>query len=84
MESNCKVEKHLIQYPDVFADIVNAYIFNGKEEVDPEELTATALHNKKRFTNSADDFFAEPNISHIKKSVQELRDGKGDSHELIE
>ena len=29
-------------------------------------------------------FFKEPNLSHIKKSVQELRTGKGTAHELIE
>ena len=31
-----------------------------------------------------DPFFAEPNLSHIKKSVQELRAGNGTAHELIE
>ena len=32
----------------------------------------------------ADPFFGEPNLSYVKKSVQELRDGKGTAHELIE
>ena len=31
-----------------------------------------------------DPFFTEPNLSHVKKSVQELRAGKGTAHELIE
>lgn len=31
-----------------------------------------------------DSFFKEPDLSHIKKSVQELRTGKGTAHELIE
>lgn len=31
-----------------------------------------------------DPFFTEPNLSHIQKSVQELRAGKGTAHELIE
>lgn len=31
-----------------------------------------------------DPFFTESNLSHIKKSVQELRAGKGTAHELIE
>ena len=31
-----------------------------------------------------DPFFTEPNLSHVKKSVQELRTGKGTAHELIE
>lgn len=31
-----------------------------------------------------DPFFAETNMAYVKKSVQELRSGKGTSHELIE
>ena len=31
-----------------------------------------------------DPFFTEPNLSHVMKSVQELRAGKGTAHELIE
>lgn len=33
---------------------------------------------------TVDPFFTEPNLSHVKKSVQELRSGKGTAHELIE
>lgn len=33
---------------------------------------------------TVDPFFTEPNLSHVKKSVQELRAGKGTAHELIE
>ena len=33
---------------------------------------------------SPDPFFSEANLSYVKKSVQELRDGKGTAHELIE
>lgn len=31
-----------------------------------------------------DPFFSEANLAHIRKSVQELRAGKGTAHELIE
>ena len=31
-----------------------------------------------------DPFFSEANIAYVKKSVQELRNGKGAVHELIE
>lgn len=31
-----------------------------------------------------DPFFSESNIAYVKKSVQELREGKGKAHELIE
>ena len=33
---------------------------------------------------TTDPFFSETNLAHIRKSVQELRDGKGTVHELIE
>lgn len=35
-------------------------------------------------TQSSDLFFSETNMAYIKKSVQELREGKGTAHELIE
>ena len=35
-------------------------------------------------TQSPDPFFSETNMAYVKKSVQELRDGKGTVHELIE
>lgn len=31
-----------------------------------------------------DPFFSESNIAYVKKSVKELREGKGKAHELIE
>lgn len=33
---------------------------------------------------AADPFFSESNMVYVKKSVQELREGKGTAHELIE
>ncbi len=33
---------------------------------------------------STDPFFSETNLAHVRKSVQELREGKGTAHELIE
>lgn len=33
---------------------------------------------------TSDPFFSERNMTHVKKSVQELRSGKGTVHELIE
>ena len=33
---------------------------------------------------SPDPFFSESNLAYVKKSVQELRAGKGTAHELIE
>lgn len=35
-------------------------------------------------TQTPDPFFSEANISYVKKSVQELKSGKGSIHELIE
>lgn len=31
-----------------------------------------------------DPFFSQANMAYVKKSVQELKDGKGSAHELIE
>lgn len=33
---------------------------------------------------AADPFFSEANMAYVRKSIQELRDGKGTVHELIE
>ena len=33
---------------------------------------------------TTDPFFSESNMAYVKKSVQELREGKGTAHELIE
>lgn len=35
-------------------------------------------------TQPLDPFFSAENIAYVKKSVQELKDGKGSAHELIE
>lgn len=35
-------------------------------------------------TQVSDPFFSESNLAHVRKSVQELRAGKGTAHELIE
>ena len=35
-------------------------------------------------SQTTDSFYSESNINYIKKSVQELREGKGTAHELIE
>ncbi len=39
-------EKVLVDYNDVFADILNVCIYDGKEIVKPEELTNTAVHSQ--------------------------------------
>lgn len=35
-------------------------------------------------TQNPDPFYSETNLAHVKKSVQQLRSGKGTAHELIE
>ena len=35
-------------------------------------------------TQATDPFFSESNMAYVKKSVKELREGKGTAHELIE
>ena len=45
-------EKHLLNYADVFADVVNVLVFHGKEVIDPKDLVSTearsvlTLHGK--------------------------------------
>lgn len=35
-------------------------------------------------TQAPDPFFSESNMTYVKKSIKELKDGKGTAHELIE
>ena len=39
-------EKLLEDYPDVFADIVNVLLFDGKQEVRSEELAQSGLRSQ--------------------------------------
>lgn len=51
-------------------------------------LFVKAVLREKRIpfeiTQTSDPFFADANIAYVKKSVQQLRDGKGTVHQLIE
>ena len=51
-------------------------------------LFVKAVLREKRIpfeiTQSVDPFFWDTNVEYVKKSVQELRSGKGNAHELIE
>lgn len=39
-------EKILADYNDVFADIVNVLVLEGRQRIDPDDLTATAVHSQ--------------------------------------
>lgn len=51
-------------------------------------LFVKAVLREKRIpfeiTQTSDPFFSEENMTYVKKSVQELRAGKGQAHDLIE
>ena len=51
-------------------------------------LFVKAVLREKRLpfeiAQSADPFFSDANMAYVKKSLQELREGKGTAHELIE
>lgn len=49
-------------------------------------VKAVLRENKIPFEilRNPDPFFSEENMAYVKKSVQELREGKGTPHELIE
>ncbi len=44
----------------------------------PDKFKANNSNKDKK-----DPFFSETNLTHIKQSVKQLREGKGTSHELI-
>ncbi len=46
MAEKDKVEKLLEDYPDVFADIINVLIYDGKQIVKPEELRTTNVQSQ--------------------------------------
>ena len=46
MAEKDKVEKLLEDYPDVFADIINVLIYDGKQVVKPEELRTTNVQSQ--------------------------------------
>ena len=48
-------EKILEDYPDVFADIVNGFLFNGKKVIKPDELEDTQLRSAYRAENKLHD-----------------------------
>lgn len=39
-------EKILMDYNDVFADILNAYLFHGEEFIDPDNLENVSVHSQ--------------------------------------
>lgn len=47
-------------------------------------VKAVLRENRIPFEIKPDPFYSESNMAHLKKSVQELREGKGTVHELIE
>lgn len=51
-----KVEKLLEDYPDVFADIVNVLVYNGKQVIQPQELSETKVKSQYK---AADDTLHE-------------------------
>jgi hypothetical protein len=46
MRQKDKVEKLLEDYPDVFADIINVLIYDGKQVISPKQLS----ENKSKIT----------------------------------
>ena len=68
-----------------FADLCSNVGLNTSTAIN---LFVKAVLREKRIpfeiAQAPDPFFSEANIAYVKKSVQELRDGKGTAHELIE
>ena len=51
-----KVEKLLEDYPDVFADIINVLIYDGKQVIKPQKLSETKVKSQYK---AADDSLHE-------------------------
>lgn len=47
-------------------------------------VKAVLRENRIPFEIEQDPFYSQQNIEHLKKSLKELREGKGKPHELIE
>ena len=65
-----KVEKLLEDYPDVFADIINVFVYQGKQVVKPEELITTDVRSQYK---------ASDNTLHEEErdTLKEWNNGKG-------
>lgn len=59
-----KVEKLLEDYPDVFADIINVLVYQGKEVVKPEELRTTNIRSQYK---ASDDMLHEEERDTLKE-----------------
>ena len=46
MRQKDKVEKLLEDYPDVFADIINVLIYDGKQVISPKQLSETKVRSQ--------------------------------------
>ena len=64
MAEKDKVEKLLEDYPDVFADIINVLIYDGKQIVKPEELRTTNIQSQYK---ASDDVLHEEERDTLKE-----------------
>lgn len=64
MAEKDKVEKLLEDYPDVFADIINVLIYDGKQVVKPEELRTTNIQSQYK---ASDDVLHEEERDTLKE-----------------
>lgn len=52
MRQKDKVEKLLEDYPDVFADIINVLIYDGKQVISPKRLSETKVRSQYKAADS--------------------------------
>ena len=52
MRQKDKVEKLLEDYPDVFADIINVLIYDGKQVISPKQLSGTKVRSQYKAADS--------------------------------
>ena len=52
MRQKDKVEKLLEDYPDIFADIINVLIYDGKQVISPKQLSETKVRSQYKAADS--------------------------------
>lgn len=74
MAGKDKIEKLLEDYKDVFADIINVLIYNGKQVIKPQELSESKVKSQYK---AADDALHEQERDILKVWKH------GDNHKII-
>ena len=79
MRQKDKVEKLLEDYPDVFADIINVLIYDGKQVISPKQLSETKVRSQYKAADSTL-HEQERDILKVWKKGEDHKDRKSDEY----